>query len=572
MARTLKEVGTVEKSNVETITTDVLIIGGGAAGCMAAIEAAKAGVRVCIVDKGRVGRGGSSPTSGAGIAVVYDQENSDVGDNVETHLMDTINGGENLNDQFLASVMVEDGCKLIPLMEEWGIDFFRHPTSRDYLRYQLLGHSKPRGYYGVGSGPVMMEVLRKEAMHRRAKVMEQIMITKIFIKDNKVCGALGIDVEKEKILLFKMNAVILCTGSAVGLYKYASANFKTMGDGFGLAYDLGCEFGNMEFVEFTLIAKVGEKVISSAGISPFIGLGVHFINKNGERFLDRYDPERMERTTRARLVQAVYKENQDGNGPVLNDPRPVPEEVWDAREKQEGNDQLMGRLKAVGVNFRKENFEWVPAAHTFLGGVVIGKDCQSPDVSGLFAAGEVATGFHGANRLSANALTECLVFGKRAGTYASRYSLDNDTASLDRDQVESEVDKILGMVDEKGLSSKEVFGFTQKLQKMAWDKIAVTRNDKNLNDAITWLESEKTSATKVKKWGDIRHLMELKNLYLVAEMIARCSLLRKESRGQYLREDYPQRDDAFLKWTVLKNVNGKMVFDSKVDGIGKGGE
>ncbi|MBI3076220.1 MAG: FAD-binding protein, partial [Deltaproteobacteria bacterium] len=211
---------------------------------------------------------------------------------------------------------------------------------------------------------------------------------------------------------------VLAAGSATRLFKYASANFQTTGDAQALGFRVGAPLVNMEFVEFTVIPKVAQKIISTGGISPFTGRGSHIRNGLGERIMETYDPVRLERTTRAQLVRAIDREIREGRGPIWNDSSHFTEELW--QEFHTSSPEVLDRLKAAGLEYRRAPFEWVPAMHTCLGGFLIDERGETA-VPGLYASGECAATIHGANRLSGNATTECLVFGKRAGRHAALF-------------------------------------------------------------------------------------------------------------------------------------------------------
>ena len=191
------------------------------------------------------------------------------------------------------------------------------------------------------------------------------MITKLFRDRDRVAGALGVNIQTGETRLYKAKSTILAAGSAVALQKYTSANFQTTGDAYVAAFDIGAQLANLEFLEFTLIPAPNGITVPMAGLSPFTSKGGRFLNAAGERFLEKYDPERLEGTTRAILVQATYKEMLAGRGPISIDPSFIPDEKWDDEIQYE----YAPKLSAAGIDCRRDRFEWVPALHTFLGGI-----------------------------------------------------------------------------------------------------------------------------------------------------------------------------------------------------------
>jgi succinate dehydrogenase/fumarate reductase flavoprotein subunit len=380
---------------------DVLIIGGGLAACMAAIEAAKRGVDVVLVDKGRLGRSGSSPTSGGVPQAAF--AHADPRDSKEIHFKDTVVGGEYIPHQKIVRAVVSEITDKIVELEEIGLHFKRAADGKFYQE-KRLGSSYARSVPPIGGSVCMMGTLRKEVFNREVTVQQWVMITKLFRKGDRVIGALGIHVQTGEVFLYRAKAIILAAGSAVGLQKYTSANFHTTGDAYVAAFNIGAELANLEFLEFTLIPAPKGLTIPMAGLSPFTSKGGRFLNASGERFLEKYDPERLEGTTRAVLVQATYKEMLAGHGPIFIDPSFIPDDKWD----DEIAFEYAPKLSAAGIDCRRDRFEWVPALHTFLGGLLVNENSET-GIAGLFAAGESATGMHGANRLSGNAVAAAMV-------------------------------------------------------------------------------------------------------------------------------------------------------------------
>lgn len=523
---------------------DVLIVGGGLAACMAALEASKRGMDVILVDKGRLGRSGSSPTSGGVPQAAFGH--ADPRDNKDVHFRDTVIGGDYIPHQKIVRAVVDEITERIIELEEIGLHFKKASDGKHFYQEKRLGSSFARSVPPIGGSVGMMGTLRKEVLNREVKVHQWTMITKLFTDKERIIGALGINVQTGEFGLYKAKAIILAAGSAVGLQKYTSANFHTTGDAYVAAFNIGAELANMEFLEFTLIPAPKGITVPMAGLSPFTSKGGRFLNAAGERFLEKYDPERLEGTTRAILVQATYKEMLAGNGPICIDPSFIPDEKWD----DEIQFEYAPKLSAAGIDCRRDRFAWVPALHTFLGGLFVNEKCETT-VAGLFAAGESATGIHGSNRLSGNAIASCMVLGARAGKYAAQFTKAHGLASIDESAVQDEITRVASYRGAGGLNPYDI---EREIKDLAWSTAGVVRNEKGLNQGSAAFQTIRTVKIPQLKGSDQRSwikALECANLAWVGEMVTRSALARTESRGQHYRDDFPALDQSPPKWIKL---------------------
>ena len=532
---------------IQTTDCDVLIIGGGLAACMAALEASKRNMDVVLVDKGRLGRSGSSPTSGGVPQAAFGH--ADPRDSKEMHFRDTIVGGDFIPNQKIVRAIVNEVTDRVIELEEMGLHFKKTPDGKQFYQEKRLGSSYARSCPPVGGSVGMLGSLRKEVFNREVQVRQWTMITKLLRQNGRVTGAFGINVQTGAYQAYRARAVVLAAGSAIGIQKYTSANFLTTGDAYVAAFDIGAPLANLEFLEFTLIPAPGGQAISMAGLSPFTSKGGRFFNSLGERFLERYDPERLEGTTRAILVGATYKEMLEGRGPVYLDPSYIPDEKWD----DEIQFEYSPKLGKAGVNCRTDRFEWVPALHTFLGGLDINERCEVPGVEGLYASGESATGTHGSNRLSGNAIASAFALGARSGKFAAIYAADAEMGEVDPGETAAELARIEAFKRDDGLDPTEV---QQEIKEIAWGSTGVVRNERGLTAGLEGFQEirrEKVPRLKADNIRDLIKSLECSNLSWVGEMVARCALERKESRGQHTRDDYPERDDKnCLNWITVK--------------------
>jgi len=532
---------------------------------MAAIEAAKHGVHVTLVDKGLMGRSGSSPTGDgvmsapfAGTALEGDAER----DSPEHFFEDTLRGGEHVNDARLVAAMAAEATRVVREMETFGVRFSR-VRSGEVFQYRTLGHRYARACGPLGGGRAFMDALRKETFHRNVQVVQDTMITRLFVRDGAVVGAYGLHTGDGEETVFTARAVVLAAGSATRLYRYSSASYQTTGDSFALGYGAGVPLASMEFVEFTIIPKVGPKLMFSSGISPFMGRGSRLYNDAGERFMERYDPEQLERTTRARLIRAVYRELEDGRGPVWNDAAHFSDEVW--TEFAESSDGVLHKLRAAGIDYRRERFEWSPAVHTYLGGLRI-EPSGATAVPGLFAAGEAAAGVHGANRLSDNAITECVVFGKHAGRSAGKYARAHPAPSDVSDLARRAREEIQAVRRESGEAPEAV---EKMIRETAWRCVGVIRDAKLLAEGRDRFREVRDLPLRARDLCDVVMALELRNLALVGEIVCASALRREESRGQHYRDDFRERSTDGQRWIIAtRAADGPVLSDAEVPGHG----
>lgn len=537
--------------NEKIFTTDVLIIGSGIAGIMAAIEANKRGIGVTIVTKSALESGSSAICMGGVQAACSSLDNPDI------HFKDTIVGGEYLNNKRLVRVMVDEVLNIIYELEEYGVEFVKE--NGNYKLFSFGGCSYPRGI--VSSSPYeggFIKPLIKETKKRNIEVLENIMITKLLKNDNGVVGAMGIDLQKEDFIIFKAKSTILATGGAGQLYPLTTNPPEVTGDGYAMAYRVGVELIDMEFIQTRACIVYPPRMV---GMPPpadgLVSVGGRFYNKLGERYMKKYYSDRAENVTRAEISIATYKEIKEGRGTVhggvYNDLSGVPDKELKRFEK------FLNICKIEGINPSWQPIEWAPGTHYFMGGIKINEECQT-NLLNLFAAGEVTGGIHGANRLAGNSLADCLVFGTRAGRFAAERASKLNIPSINKVEVDKEKEKILNMYRRKeGVNALDI---RERIRKIMWDYVYIIRNEGGLKEAITKLKELKSIVPKFyipqESWEKIRYIIEVTNLLDVGLIVATSALKRAESRGAHYREDYPTRDDKnWLKNIIIQCKNGE---------------
>ncbi len=549
--------GTAYRNTHKNAKADVVVIGGAAAGLTAAIEAAKYGVDVVLLDKGRVGFSGSTPTSDGETSAVFHPE-----DSKEIFLKETIEGGELLNVSELAETVIEEGNYAVEKLGIFGVPVARNSKGEIKL-YQELGQKMPRTPSVHGGGPAFSTALRKEALHRGVRFLENTAGYELLLDDKAVAGCIAIDAASGESFNIRSKAVVLAAGGATDLYPYATASYLTTGDGYWLGWTAGLEFSNMEFVEFSVMPAPDGIPLSSGGIKPLTGRGAKFYNASGERFMEKHDPERKELVKRSRLVYGLYKEIKEGRGPVYMDATMIPDEEYDALE-QVHHLGILERLRSSGVNYRKERFQWIsPAVHTFLGGLRINKNTQTP-IAGLYGAGENIGGEYGADRVGTY-LTACAVLGFKAGMNAAKYAINTELKALPQEMLESKIQQLQIFGKEReGTPPEEL---RKRIKDIAGEHIACERSGRGLmeaSDSFREILEEGVYRARVKRPNDLIRTIEIRNLALTGRLIAEAGLRREETRGQHRRVDFPERNDtSWLKWIILKN-EGPSVADIAV--------
>jgi len=548
---------------MHTVTTDVLVVGGGGGGAMAAFEAAKAGARVAMVVKGQPQRCGSTIMAPGAIAAVGDWHTP--ADSQDVHFRDTVQGGAFLNEQGLVRIMVEEAPELVVELERIGALWERQADGKTYALRTGGGHSHHRALFLEDrTGREMLRTLMGELAKRNVQVLPHVMILRLFTDGEKVGGAVGLDLRSTQGVLFRARAVILACGGAGNIYWNTDNPTDVTGDGYGLALEAGAVLQDMEFVQFFPLGFVFPHSLRGAlaGLPYYL----HLRNRRDERFMERYDPERMELSTRDKVSRAMVKEIQEGRGTphggVLADMT-----FHEPGFIQRMQPALYRTYRQMGVDPEKDYLEVAPTCHFFMGGARVDEEWQST-VPRLFMVGENGSGIHGANRLSQNALSELLVSGRRAGRGASRLAADAREASVDPGEAQEAMGPVNRLLRrEKGVSPGEL---RDRLRKLMWKHVGVYRTATGLQEARRGLREIQALLAKqcltLRSQRLNRELVEaLENRFLVAtaRCVAEAALQRTESRGAHFREDHPKQDrKRWLRHLAARSEAGKLVWES----------
>jgi succinate dehydrogenase/fumarate reductase flavoprotein subunit len=381
---------------------------------------------------------------------------------------------------------------------------------------------------------------------------ERVFITKLLVKGGRVSGAIGID-QDESVLVFSAKSVVLAAGGLGHLYLYTNNAAGMTGDGYALAFNAGIPLRDMEFVQFHPTAIGGVRLFNYEIF--VLNAGAKMKNVLGEDIFIRHGMTTPMTMTRDRTAQAITREiteGRDKEGGVIIDLNPV-------SEANMRKFRFLLPLEAISEG--KREFIVSPTCHFHMGGCVIDAETRT-NIGGLFAAGEVTGGEHGANRLGGNALAEIFALGGLAGENAADFAKGRDTLKIDTKEVAAEKERLEPLMGE---SSTDTAGLTHNLQETMWKNVGIIRNGKGLTEAIDKI-NEIRSLSRDAKAADVRGLMrrlELDNLLLAGEMVARAALARTESRGAHFREDYPAEDENWLANLFITNKNGAMAIEKK---------
>lgn len=512
---------------VKEFTTDVLVIGSGGAGLRAAIEAEALGADVIIVSKSPTGmKTASVVTNGWFRAAVG-------GVTKEEHYNATMVGGKDLNDPELVKVMVEEGPERIMELEKYGMALQTHKGM-----ISCGGNSKSRG---LGFIRPMVNYLKE----RGVNLVENCLITRLLKVDGKVVGAVGL---QEEPVVFKAKAVVLATGGSGGLYMRTDVPLNMTGDGYALAFEAGAILRDMEFIQFLPVglAEPGQPLIPVYG--PVVEEG-RIINIDGEDLVKKHNitARPLALMSRDLLSRALMREVADGKGvdgaALINATEVIKEHGMELFRNQAHRNVM----EAVKVAERP--IKVAPLCHFVMAGVRMTPDGET-NVPGLYVAGEVTGGVHGANRIGGNAMTEIIVFGARAGAAATLYAEGSSLA----DVAEVSDPEIKQIQAKRGEGESE--GFHGKLRELMWTHVGVVRSGEKLKEALNMLAvlGEEADAARGADTEAVKRLLEAEMAIMASVLTAKAALAREESRGTHFRLDYPESSD---EWKIILIVSKK---------------
>ena len=545
---------------IKTISTDVLIIGSGGAGSRAAIEVDDAGLKATIVSKGLSFRSGCTGMAEGGYNAVFKTVDKD--DSIDAHFNDTLKGGSYLNDEKLVEILVNESPKRLVDLENYGALFDRQESGEIDQR-PFGGQSFRRTcYQGDRTGAELLNALKEEIIRRDIECIEEVMITSLVTDDEQVIGATGLNLKDSSLIYFQAKSVILASGGAGQLYPVTSNTFQKNGDGYAISYRAGAKLVDMEQIQFHPTGMVAPESKKGVLVTEAVRAeGGKLINSEGERFMSRYAPEKMELATRDVVARSIYQEIIEGRGTekggVYLDISHLDDDYID--EKLE---TMVLQFENVGVDIKHGPIEVAPTAHHFMGGLKINTDASS-SLDNLFGAGEVCGGVHGANRLGGNALADTQVFGKIAGVSASEAAKSTDLKTND-EQVQAEASRIEGLIKEGSIKPKE---FKNRIKSLMWEKVAIVRDEKTLNEALKQLQEMQKDlenldvSDKTQYNTDLVTALEVINMVEICILTVKSAILRRESRGAHFRSDFPETKDEWKKSIVISK--NKIEFEAR---------
>ena len=555
---------------MEKITVDILIIGMGAAGQFAALNAydSNPDLNILIVTKDLRGKGGCSRMVQGGFNVVLNAQDSH-----EKHLTDTLKGGGFINDQELAKTLVEQATPTIKEMEtRYGCFFDRNPDGTIHQK-PFAGQSFDRTVHkGDLTGIEIISRTTEQIYKRNIRILEEHRALDL-LKDGsgkEVIGALLLDVRKGSFIVVKAASTLVASGGGTTNYRFFAPGPPKTLDGLGMLYRAGVWMRDMEMVQFhpTGLIVPGSVVAGALIEEGLRGVGAHMVNRDGERYMARYDPERMERTTRDIMSRSSYLEIRDGRGCDHGGINIVASHLG-AEFVEKNFPGMCERCTTFGYDLARKPVPVSPSAHYMMGGAAFDVECRT-SLQRLFVAGEDSGGTHGANRLGGNGICDSCVFGRQAGKALAKYfKEEKGIPEPDSSYIEHLIRRYTRPFERS--SGDLPFRLRDQLRELNWTKVGVVRTGNNLLEASDEIESIHEGAERVRLQGSRAYNMvwndwiSLLNMVDISRMTIHSAILREESRGAHFREDYPEKDDNndLFNVFVKKGDDGKPVFEKR---------
>jgi len=554
----------------ENVETDVLVIGAGGAGMRGAIAAAQAGRRVTVVCKSLLGKAHTVMAEGGAAAALANVASLD---SWEAHFADTMKGGKLINNWRMAELHAKESPERILELERWGAVFDR--TDEGLIHQRPFGaHTYPRlAHIGDRTGLELIRSLQDALVHTPGvDVHMEVTVVRLLLSGGRVSGALAYARADGRLIAYSARAVLLATGGAGRIYRVTSNSWECTGDRTMLAYEAGARLRDCEMVQFHPTGMVWPPGVRGILVTEGVrGEGGVLRNKDGERFMERYDHERMELSSRDVVARAINSEVSAGRGSphggaFLDITHRSPDYI--KRKLPSMYEQF---LKLAKVDITKEPMEVAPTIHYYMGGVDVDAETGATSVPGLYAAGEVASGLHGANRLGGNSLSDLLVFGKRAGDAAAEFAgrgagPRGRAARVDKAQVSAATEFLMAPLTRP--HGESPYKLQNELQEVCTQHAPIIRDEESLREGLEKVLALKERAAEVGTGGSTTRAfnpgwhsaLDLHSMLINAEALFRSAIERKESRGAHARSDFPKLDPkwAQLNLMVQKGKDGEM--------------
>jgi succinate dehydrogenase flavoprotein subunit len=553
----------------ETVETDVLVLGAGGAGLRGAIAAAEAGARVLVICKSLLGKAHTVMAEGGVAAAMH---NVAYQDSWEVHFADTMKGGKLINDWRMAEIHARESPERVLELERWGAVFDRTWQGRIHQR-PFGAHTYPRlAHIGDRTGLELIRTLQDRAVHTKGvDVHMEVTVFKLLKNEGRIAGALAYRRADGSVILYRCGGLVLASGGAGKMYRVTSNSWESTGDGTALAYDAGAQLRDMEMVQFHPTGMVWPAGVRGILVTEGVrGEGGVLRNKDGERFMDRYDPDRMELSSRDVVARAINSEVLAGRGTphagaFLDITHKKPEYI-----KSKLPSMYEQFLKLAHVDITKQPMEVAPTIHYAMGGVRVEAETGASTVPGLFAAGEVASGLHGANRLGGNSLSDLLVFGKRAGEAAAAAAKADPaaiTARLDVSEIDRAIADLVAPLERA--AGENPFRLQAEIQDVMSEHAPIVRDRAGLEAGLAKILDLGARAGRCGTGGSSTRAFnpgwhtaqDLHSMLVNAEALLRSALQRKESRGAHARSDYPKTEESLtsVNYVAAKTADGMTV-------------
>ena len=525
-----------------TQISNVLIIGSGGAGLRAAIEAKQLGMEVTVLGK-RQRTDVHTVLAAGGINAAFG--NVDKEDSWEQHFADTYIEGYGLSEPEVVELMAKEAPDLVTEIDSWGANFAKLDNGNIDQRFFGAHTYRRTCYSGDYTGRSILFALINKAKSLDIPIHDSQYVSDLLVEDNVCFGAMAFDIQSGERTVYLADSVIIAAGGHTRLWrKSSSRRNENTGDGFYLGLKAGCKLSDMEMVQFHPTGMVIPEDMAGTLVTEAVrGEGGKLLNSDGERFMEKYDKERMELSTRDRVAMANYTEIVEGRG------SPNGGVFLDISHK--GKDFIIQKLPrmyrqfldTLMIDISKSPMEVSPTAHYSMGGIVVSPKEHWTGVEGLFAAGEVTAGLHGANRLGGNSLAEILIFGKRAGAAASKRSEEINTHIRSKKIIEKAHENLNSSIKN---GSEVARPLQRALRNIMWENGGVVKNEEKLKEGLKKIEDLKEASKNLdvrpdsEGYQDLMLAFDLEASIVSSEATLLSALNRRESRGAHQREDFPE--------------------------------
>jgi succinate dehydrogenase / fumarate reductase flavoprotein subunit len=539
---------------VERHDYDVVVIGAGGAGLRAAVAAVEAGARTALVCKSLLGKAHTVMAEG-GVAASFGNVAPE--DNWEVHFQDTMFGGKYLNNWHMAELHAREAPDRVRELEQWGGVFDRTPD-RKMSQRAFGGHTYKRlVHIGDRTGLELIRTLQDKAVHSGIDVFMECTVTRLLKDGERIVGAVAYWRTTGEFVVFATRALVLATGGAGKCWRITSNSWECTGDGHGLAYEAGADLIDMEFVQFHPTGMVWPPGVVGLLVTEAVrGEGGILRNASGERFMERYDPKRLELSTRDVVSRAIFTEVKERRGTPHGGVLLDVSHLGEATVRTKLPSMYDQFIELAGVDITREAMEVGPTCHYVMGGIQVEADTGQSTVEGLFAAGECSGGMNGANRLGGNSLSDLLVFGKRTGESAAADAAGADPPRIDDAQVADAQAEMTGYLS--GPGGEDPYLLHEQLKTVMQEDVGIFRDEAGLDAALVRIADLKERAASARApsgtaaynpgWNLCR---DLRNMLVVSEAVTRAALLRQESRGAHSRLDFPNYDDYWSEHNIV---------------------